>query len=90
MCGRIGYATPTPSGALGHKKLTNERAWLEATVETDFLIAINLINKDEVANHSDKTLIEDCKKLKEAMLLDLIHVGRKGNKCADYMSKDAR
>lgn len=47
------------------------RVWLEAIVETDSLIAVNLINKEKVINHPDKTL---CKKLKEAMLLDLVHV----------------
>lgn len=56
-------------------------------METDSLIAVNLINKNEVANHPDKTLIEDCKKLKRAMRLDLVHVYREGNKYTDYMSK---
>lgn len=41
-------------------KLANERAWLEATIETDSLIAVNLINKEKIDNHLDKALIEDC------------------------------
>lgn len=35
-------------------------------------------------------LIEDRKKLKEAMRLDFIHVYCEGNKCADYMYKLGR
>lgn len=71
-------------------KLANERAWLEATIETYSLTTVNLINKEKVDNHLDKILIEYCKRLKEAILLDLIHVHCEGNKCADYMNKLGR
>ena len=90
FCGRIGYATPLQAKLWGIRramKLANKKAWSEAIVETDSLIVVNLINKEEVANHPDKTFIENCKKLKEAILLELVHVRRKGNRCVDYMSK---
>ncbi|KAM7494023.1 hypothetical protein LguiB_028632 [Lonicera macranthoides] len=68
-------------------KLANERAWLEATIETDSLVAVNLINNEADGNHPEKTLIQDCKNLKEAQLLEIKHVHCEGNKCADYMAK---
>ena len=71
-------------------KLANERSWLEAIVETNSLTAVNLINNDEITNHLDKTLIVDCKRLKETMLLNLVHVLREENKCVDYLSKLGR
>ena len=84
--GRIGYATSLQAERWGIKramKLANERAWLEVIVESDSLIAVNLINMEDTENHQDRTLINDCKNLKEAMHLELIHVMREGNKCAD-------
>ena len=71
-------------------KLAKERTWLEAIIETDSLTVVKLINKDEIDTHLDKTLIGDCKKLKEDMMLELLHVKREGNKCADYLSKLGR
>ena len=68
-------------------KLANEKAWLEAVVKTYSLTVANLVNKEETDNHQDTTLIMDCKKLKEDMILELVHVPREGNKCADYLSK---
>lgn len=54
-------------------------------MEIDFLTTVNLINKEEIGNHPDKTLIENCMKLKDTMLLDLVHVLRDSKKCPDYM-----
>lgn len=71
-------------------KLTNERASQKQPWREYSLIAVNLINKYEVANHPNKMPIEDCKNLKEAMHLDLLHVHREINKCANYMSKLGR
>ena len=50
-------------------------------------MVVNLVNKNEIDNHPDKTLIGDCKMLKEDMLLELLHVKRECNKCTDYLSK---
>ncbi|KAM7464625.1 hypothetical protein LguiA_032746 [Lonicera macranthoides] len=67
-----------------------EDTWPEAIVETDPINAVNLINKDDIENHSDKTIIRDCMTLKETMCLELTYMLREGNKRADYMSKLGR
>lgn len=64
-------------------KLANDNFFFEVIVETG---AVNLINKEEIENHPNKTVIEDCRMLKDAMFLEPVHVLREGNKCADYMS----
>lgn len=71
-------------------KLANEKSWLEAIVEMNSLSAVCLVNKEEIGNHPDKIVIEECIKLKEATLLEMVHVLREGKKCAYYMSKLGR
>ena len=93
FCGRTGYATSFQVELWGIRramKLDNERSWLEAIVETNSLTTVNLINKNDIKNDSNKMLITDCRKLKEAMMLEVMHVLRKGNKCTDYLSKLGR
>lgn len=71
-------------------KFANEKSWPKVIVKTDSLTTRNLINKEEIENHSDKTLIEDCKKLNGAIHLEFVHILCEGNKCADYIFKLGR
>lgn len=93
FCSIFGYRIPLQAKLWGIRrtmKLANERAWLEATIETGWLIIVNLIKKEKVDTHSNKTLIKDCKKLKEVMLLDFIYISHKGNKCVNCINKFER
>ncbi|KAM7504752.1 hypothetical protein LguiB_003656 [Lonicera macranthoides] len=46
-------------------KLAKERDWEGMELESDSLTAVDIVNnKDEVSNHPERNLIEDCRKLK--------------------------
>lgn len=79
FCGTIGYGTPLQAELWGIRramKLPNKIAWLETIIEIDYLTTVNLINMENTENHLDKTMIQDCKKLKETQRLELINVRR--------------
>ena len=68
-------------------KLANGKSWLKVILERNSLTTVNLINKEEIGNHLDKTLVvEDYRKLKDNMRLEFVHVFRKGkHMCGLYI-----
>lgn len=59
-------------------------------IETDCLVAIDLINHEEDEeenNHPDIILIQDCKNLKREMDTPIRHIPWEANCCADKFAK---
>ena len=91
FCGYVGNATVLTIELWGLRqglKLAKERQWEEVEVESDSLVAVELANgNDNIANHPEKVLIEDCRRLKIGTHAVVKHIKREANRCADRMAK---
>ena len=69
-------------------KLAKERAWEGVELESDSLNAGNNLNsEEEVENHPERILIEDCRSLKRDINARIWNILREVNRCADKMAK---
>ena len=92
--GFIGAASPLKAELWAIRqalRLCKDRGWVGAPIETDCLVAVDLINHDngidEEANQPDRILIQDCKNLKLEMECPIRHIPREANRCADKLAK---
>lgn len=57
------------------------------TIESNSLVAINLINEDFDGCHPQSNMIFETKALKTRMGATLIHISRSANECADHLAR---
>lgn len=91
FCGRIGMAYVLFAGLWGVRhglELAKERGWIDVDIETDSYNAHDPVNgEDDITNHSERILIEECRNLLKGSDYKLIHTLREGNKCADTLAR---
>lgn len=89
--GHVGHSDVLKAELLGifnGLKISWEKGVREVTCYTDSMNAMTLIKEQQIAYHSYATIIQD---IKDLLILpwkvDLQHVLREGNQCADLLAK---
>lgn len=90
FCGYIGYVDALKAKLWGIRhalKLSKDRNSRNIVVESECLVAVNIIKDDDnEENHPNKILIDDCKELVVEMDIQLVHILRETNWRADVLA----
>lgn len=68
-------------------QLAKTMRYTKLEVETNYLLAVKLIQQDDIEFHPLRAIVKDCRYLLEVNKANIVYIWREANQCADCYGK---